>query len=165
MKKLALIALGTLLAFAATVSASEVAEAAKKERARRASIQKERKSGKVFTNQDVADLKSTLAFESKPAAESEETAQPADETTPPPPVEQAEDQRNREREEEIEKLKQEREQLEQQAKQAQDTIDQGGGYHTRNMGNQYKTKREAESRIREIDQKLQETEQKDEEQE
>ncbi len=162
MKKQALFVFLVLLAFAATTVASEVAEVAKKERARRQAFEKEGKMSKTFTNQDIANLKSTLAFEvSQPEPEEprEITTLPAADR-PAETTEQA--PRDEEREQELQQLKEEREALEQQARDAQQTINQGGGYHTRNLGNQYKTKREAESRIREIDEKM--TEEKEEEQ-
>jgi hypothetical protein len=167
MKKLAIIAFVVgLLSLTSAAICSELAEAAKKERARRETVQKQRKPARVFTNQDVANLKSTLAFEAsqteavEPAEQQQITTLPA--TDPalgqpePTPEETA-------RTEEEERLREERETLEQQARDAQQTINQGGGYHTRNIGNQFKTKREAESRIREIDEELKKDEEGNEE--
>jgi hypothetical protein len=167
MKKIALFAFITLLAVAWTAQSTEVADVAKKERERREAIQKQGKPAKVFTNQDIANLKATLGFE----VNAEEPEQPKETTLPgidtslgDEPVKAKKEEKPPERNEEAEKLKEERAALEQQAKDAQQTINQGGGYHTRNIGNQYKQKREAESRIREIDQKLKEEEKKEEEQ-
>ncbi|MCI0413469.1 hypothetical protein L0222_11820 [bacterium] len=168
MKKLAAFALITLFAAVMIAEATEVADVAKKERARREAIQKQGKTAKVFTNQDIANLKSTLAFEARTEPEGvKETTLPGidtsagDDVAQPKKKEPPQQQAN----EEIEKLREEREALEQQAKDAQQTINQGGGFFTRNLGNQYKQKREAESRIREIDQKLKEEEEKEKEDE
>ena len=173
MNKLAIFGVAAFLSCTLTATGSEVAEAAKKEKVRRAAVEKQRKPAQVFTNQDVAGLKSSLAFEvSQP--ETIETAQPPQITTvpgppdiaPPPPVQKAgASADDREREEETKRLKEEREALEQQAKDAQQTINQGGGYHTRNIGTQYKAKREAETRIRQIDQELEKNEKEEEEKE
>ncbi len=166
MKKLAIFVSITLFAIGMMVEATEVADAAKKERARREAIQKQGKPARVFTNQDVANLKSTLGMEVRVEPEPEgikEKTLPGIDTSlgdeverpkkPEPPKQQVN--------EEAEKLKEERAALEQQAKDAQQTINQGGGFHTRNIGTQYKLKREAEDRIRKIDEKLEE-EEKDE---
>ena len=168
MNKLAIFCFAAFLSCSLTAAGSEVAEVAKKEKARRDSVEKQRKPARVFTNQDIANLKSSLAFESS-QIESVEPAEPPQTTTVPapdvaPPVRQAEvsaDQRARE--EETRRLKEEREALEQQARDAQQTINQGGGYHTRNIGNQFKAKREAETRMRQIDQELQKKEEGEEE--
>lgn len=168
MKKIAFFAFITMLAVAWLAQATEVADVAKKERERREAIQKQGKPAKVFTNQDIANIKSTLGFEvtaepeqpqvkTLPGIDTSLGDEPATAKKEPPPEQQ---QVN----EEEEKLKEERATLEQQAKDAQQTINQGGGYHTRNIGTQYKLKREAESRIREIDQKLEEEEKKEDEQ-
>lgn len=166
MKRLAFFVFITL-AIGIIVEATEVADAAKKERARREAIQKQGKPAKVLTNQDVANLKATLGMEVRVEQEPEgvkEKTLPGIDTSlgdevqkpkkPEPPKQEVN--------EEAEKLKEERQTLEQQAKDAQQTINQGGGFHTRNIGNQYKLKREAESRIREIDDKLQKEEKKEE---
>jgi hypothetical protein len=168
MKKIAFFALITMLAVAWFAQATEVADVAKKERERREAIQKQGKQSKVFTNQDIANIKSTLGFEvtAEPEQPQEKTLpgidtslgdEPEKAKKEPPPQQQ---QVN----EETEKLKEERATLEQQAKDAQQTINQGGGYHTHNIGNQYKLKREAEARIREIDQELEEEDKKQDEQ-
>jgi hypothetical protein len=161
MQRYVLIGLLIIFSLAITVQASEVAEAAKKEKARRQALQQSKQPAKVFTNQDIANLKSTLAFEStQPAKEQEQSDEtktlPAANNTEIAPTE--EQQPANEQNEETERLKEEREDLERQAQDAQNVINQGGGYHTRNIGNQFKSKREAESRIREIDQELAEKE-------
>jgi hypothetical protein len=165
MNKLAIFASLALFSFAFSASGSEVAEAAKKERERRQAVEKQRRPAKVFTNQDVSNLKSSLAFEaSQPEAVEPAESQSGITTIPGPPPEPVPAQQpevsaeEEERAAENERLKEERERLEQQARDAQQTINQGGGYHTRNIGSQYKAKREAETRIREIDQKLKESE-------
>ena len=169
MNKIAILLSGMLLITSIPGYASDVAEAAKKEKARREAIRKEGKPSKTFTNQDVADLKSTLAFESSTPAEETAEQTPSTEITTIPavdpnlgePVAQEQPQENNE---EAERLREEREALEQQARDAQETINQGGGYHTRNIGSQYKAKREAEARIRQIDDELANQEKKEEEQ-
>jgi hypothetical protein len=163
MNKLAIFASLLLLSFAVTATGSEVAEAAKKERERRQALEKQKTPAKVFTNQDISSLKSSLAFEASQTEAVEQAETQTGTTTipgpPPEPVPAQEPEVSAEEEEraaENERLKEERERLEQQARDAQQTINQGGGYHTRNIGNQYKAKREAEDRIREIDEKLKE---------
>ena len=170
MRKTAILFLALLLTAAFSVSATDVVEAAKKERARREALKKEGRASKTFTNQDISELKSTLAFESTTPAEPTEAAQPSSQITTIPAVEPApepavaEDRQN-ENDEEVQKLKDEREALEQQARDADQTIQQGGGYHTRNIGSQFKAKREAEARIREIDDELAKKEGSEEDQE
>jgi hypothetical protein len=165
MKKLALFAFMAVFVVAMIAEATEVVEVAKKEKARREAIQKQGKPAKVFTNQDIGNLKATLGFEVRTEPEQiKDTTLPridtsAGEVEQPKPAQPKQEQNN----EEVEKLKQEREAMEQQAKDAQQTINQGGGYHTRNIGTQYKLKREAETRIREIDKELEEKEGKKEE--
>ena len=164
--KLALFVLIMVFVVVMIADATEVADVAKKERARREAIQKQGKPAKVFTNQDIANLKSTLGFEvtTQPEELEVKTLPGIDTSLGDEPVKAKKAEPKPQRNEEEEKLKEERAALEQQAKDAQQTIDQGGGYHTRNIGNQYKLKREAESRIREIDEKLKEDEKKEDEQ-
>jgi hypothetical protein len=137
---------------------------AKKEKERREALRKEGKIAKVFTNQDIANLKSTLAFEVTrgPEPEGEEADTEGSDSTLPPVTAQVDEQAQADEEEE--RLRAEREALEQQARDAQETINRGGGYHTRNIGSQYKAKREAESRIREIDDELENEEGSEEQQ-
>jgi hypothetical protein len=164
--KPALFVLITVFAVVMIADATEVADVAKKERERREAIQKQGKPAKVFTNQDIVNLKSTLGFEvtAQPEEPEVKTLPGIDTSLGDEPVKAKKEEPAQQRNEEEEKLKEERAALEQQAKDAQQTIDQGGGYHTRNIGTQYKLKREAESRIREIDDKLKEDEKKADEQ-
>jgi len=166
MKKLAFFAFITLFAVAIIAEATEVADVAKKERARREAIQKQGKPAKVFTNQDVANLKATLGFEVsvEPEQVKEKTLPGIDTSLGDEPEKPKQEAQQEQANEEAEKLKEERQALEQQAKDAQQTINQGGGFHTRNIGTQYKLKREAETRIREIDEKLKEEDKKEDEQ-
>jgi gamma-glutamylcysteine synthetase len=126
--------------------ASALTDAANREKARRAALHADIKKVKVFTNADIENLKSTLAF-SAPS----QPAEPEETIAPSPAVEQPKKEENNE---EKEALKQEREELQRRAQEAQATINQGGGYFTRNIGNQYQTIRESNQRIREIDEKL-----------
>jgi hypothetical protein len=175
MNKLAIFAFIASTSLALTAAGSEVAEVAKKEKARRQAVETQRNPARVFTNQDIINLKSSLAFEAsqtEAVAPAESTGATTIATTPapepeatnlPPVPRQEPSAEQREREEQAQRLKEEREALEQQARDAQQTINQGGGYHTRNIGNQFKAKREAESRIREIDQELKKNEAGEEE--
>ena len=149
MKKLALVCFILLFTCVMTAQASALADLAKKEKARRAALHHEGKEPKVFTNADVANLKSELSFEVR-----NESGEIQDWFAPKEAVQQTENEQSNE---EANQLKQERAELEQKAKNAQETINSGGGYYTRNIGNQYKEKRDAEQRMREIDSKLAET--------
>jgi hypothetical protein len=160
MKRMTLLVLLFSFSFAFAVLSEDLGELAKKEKARRESIDKSGKKAKVFTNQDVENLKSELAIAS---TEGENTA--TEDTTYTPPQEGAEyvpdpepqppksdpaaEQQKRARE-----LEQQKEELEQQAKEARDTVGAGGLYHSRNTGDQYKKAREAEEKQEKVDQQL-----------
>jgi len=150
MKKLGIFLVLILFGSLQFVHASALAEAAKKERARRAALHVDSKKVKVFTNADIENLKSTLAYSYTSGSSDVE------ETTATEPA--AEPQKRQENSEEREALKQEREDLQQKAQEAQATINQGGGYFTRNIGNQYQAIREANQRIHEIDEQLKKSE-------
>jgi hypothetical protein len=177
MRKLAVLFFIVLLGCVFSLQASEVADVAKKEKARRDALHHEGKTAQTFTNADVGNIKSQLSFEVK----SEPTPAPADkddltqateatnaaakELGQKVENEQANEQAKEQANEEKQQLTQERDELEQKAKDAQETINQGGGYFTRNIGNQFQQKREAEERIREIDGELSEQKEQSENQE
>jgi len=144
MKKLGMLNLIVLLGWVCCAQASALADLANREKARREALHREGKIAKTFTNADIVNLKSVLAMEVRDeSGEIMEWIPPKEEAAP-------QQQSN----EETEKLKQEREEFEQKAENAQQAINQGGGYYTRNIGNQYREKREAEQRMHEIDDKL-----------
>jgi hypothetical protein len=146
MKKACIFLLVILIGGTGLIHASAVADAAKRERARRAALHIDSKKVKVFTNADIENLKSTLAFSY--------TAQPSDVEETPAPEQAVQPETQQQNNEEREALKQEREEMMHKAEEAQATINQGGGYFTRNIGNQYQALREARQRIQEIDKKL-----------
>lgn len=150
MKKTCIFLLVILIGGVNLLHASAVADAAKRERARRAALHIDSKKVKVFTNADIENLKSNLAFSY--------TTQPSEEEEAPAPEQAAQSQDDQQKNEEREALKQEREELQRRAQEARTTINQGGGYFTRNIGNQYQTMREANQRIHEIDEKLSKSE-------
>jgi anthranilate/para-aminobenzoate synthase component I len=163
MRKLAVLFFIVLLGCVFSLQASEVAEVAKKEKARRNALNHEGKTAaKTFTNADVVNIKSQLSFEvkSEPAATNKDDFAQAQEATNAAAKELGQkvenEQANQQAEEQKQQLTQERNEYEQKAKDAQETINQGGGYFTRNIGNQFQQKREAEEKIREIDGKLSE---------
>jgi len=162
MRKLAVLCVIVLFGCVFSLQASEVADVAKKERARRDALTHQGKTTKAFTNADVANIKSQLSFEvkSEPVPADKDDLAQATEATNAAAKELGQkvenEQANQQAEEQKQQLTQERNELEQKAKDAQETINQGGGYFTRNIGNQFQQKREAEEKIREIDGKLSE---------
>ena len=168
MKKLAVLGFLVLFGFAFSLQASEVADAAKKEKARRNAIEKQRNPAKTFTNADVANIKSQLSYEVKTEEAStsdiDSRLESLTEATNTAARELGQKVEREQESAQAQELKEEREELEQTAKDAQETINEGGGYFTRNIGNQFKDKREAEEKIREIDKKLSEEKNPDEDQ-
>ena len=126
MKRILLLAFLIALGFTLALSAEDLGALAKKEKARREALAKEGKKAKVLTNQDVADIKSDLAYQSSG------TETPASEVNPSeqPPAQSAVD-------DQIKQLQDEREQLQQKAQEGRDTIGKGGLFHTHNVGTQY----------------------------
>jgi hypothetical protein len=164
MKRVTLLVLLFSFSIAFAVMSADLGELAKKEKARREAIDKSGKKAKVFTNEDIGNLKSQLAMEgataegeSTPVEETDSSYTPpqegADYVPAPEPVQQptnpAED-----RQKQIRELEEQKEELEKQAKEAKDTVGSGGLWHSRNTGDQYKKAREAEEKLEKLDQKI-----------
>jgi gamma-glutamylcysteine synthetase len=144
MKKLWILFLVILFGGVSVLQASALTDAANREKARRAALHLDGRKVKVFTNADIENLKSPISYSTNVSTEIEEP------TAPEQTAQAQNEQDNQKRDE----LKQEREQLQEKAQEAQKTIDQGGGYFTVNIGNQYREMREARQRINEIDDQL-----------
>jgi hypothetical protein len=168
MKRITVLVLLFAFGFAFAVLSEDLGELAKKEKARRESIEKAGKKAKVFTNEDIGKLKSQNAMESsttpaegqttsddtyKPPVEGEEYVSPQE-----PPAQQPDPaaQRNNQ----LRELEEKREELEKQAKEARETVGSGGLWHSRNTGDQYRIAREAEANASKVDKQIDEIESK-----
>ncbi len=166
MKRITLLVLLFSFSFVFAVMSEDLGELAKKEKQRREALDKSGKKAKVFTNEDVDNLKSDIAVQSTPPeGETADTATEDSSYTPPvegaeyvpdpEPQKEASDP-NVDRQREIRELEEQREELERTIQEAQETVGSGGLYHTRNTGDQYKTAREAEDKLDKIDRELEE---------
>ena len=166
MKRITLLVLLFSFSFVFAVMSEDLGELAKKEKERREALDKTGKKAKVFTNEDIDNLKSDIAVQATPP-EGEAENTPAEDSTYTPPQEGAEYVPDPEpqkepgdpvadRQREIRELEEQREELERTIDEARDTVGSGGLYHTRNTGDQYKTAREAESKLEKIDRQIEE---------
>lgn len=152
--------LTSLVIFLAGVSfvfTETIVEVAQKEKLRREALAKEGKKSRVFTNDDIANLKSTLAMESTSSTELDEPA-PSTAESQQNSTERAEKGENEER---IKQLKGEIEKLKQEIGQDREAAASGGTYHTRNIGSQYRSLRESQSLLKELEEELAELEKKE----
>jgi predicted RNase H-like nuclease (RuvC/YqgF family) len=149
MKKMFFVLITVL--FAVSVWAEDLGELAKKEKARREALAKEGKKGKVLTNKDVKDIKSSLGIESHTPVVEEPEQKSKEE--PAAAVQEAVDQSNAE----LEELKQQKAELTQQVQEASDAIQQSGARST-NTGEQYREKRLKEEELRKVEEKIEELE-------
>jgi predicted RNase H-like nuclease (RuvC/YqgF family) len=137
--------------FAVAVCAEDLGELAKKEKARREALAKEGKKGKVLTNKDVKDIKSTLGIESHTPVVEEPAEKSTDE--PAAAVQEAVDQSNAQ----LEDLKQQKAELTREVQEASDAIQQSGARST-NTGEQYREKRLKEEELKKVEEQIEELE-------
>jgi hypothetical protein len=165
MKRITLLVLLFSFSIAFAVMSEDLGELAKKEKARREAIDKSGKKAKVFTNEDIGNLKGQLAMESTEdeSASTEETdtsytpPQEGAEYVPAPEPEPQPTNPAEEKQKQLRELEQQKEDLEKQAKEAKDTVGAGGLWHSRNTGDQYRKAREAEQKAERLDQKIDDT--------
>ena len=149
MKKIFLVLIAAL--FAGAVYAEDLGEVAKKEKARREALAKEGKKGKVLTNKDIKDIKSSLGIESNTPVVEEPAEKSKEE--PAAAVEQAVDQSNSQ----LEELKEQKAELTREVQEASDAIQQRGARST-NTGEQYREKRLKEEELKKVEEQIEELE-------
>ena len=139
--------------------AEDLGELAKKEKERREELARKGVKARVLTNQDIPNIKARLAIE--PSSIEGETAEEAvsDETTA---AEQeveaavAEETTEPSVDQQLQEVGNQKQELEQKAKDARDTVGRGGLFQTRNVGDQYRTMRESQEKIKALDKQEQE---------
>jgi len=149
MKKLFLLLFIFTIGFVFVAAADDLAELAKKEKARREEIEKKKKDTKVYTNDDIKNVKSKLAIESdapadQAATDDANTAAAADASAPS----------NSEMDLQIKQLQEQRAEQEKIAGDARAAINAGGIYHTYNVDQQFTAERQANQKIAEIDKQI-----------
>ncbi len=149
MKKMFFLLITVLFAF--SVWAEDLGELAKKEKARREALAKEGKKGKVLTNKDVKDIKSSLGIESHTPVVEEPATESKDE--PAAAVGEAVDQSNAQ----LEQLKQQKSELIREVQEASDAIQQSGA-RSSNTGEQYREKRLKETELKKVEEQIEELE-------
>lgn len=187
MKKVLLV-MAILIGFVVAGYSEDLAEVAKKEKARREALKKEgKKPEKVYTNKDIPNLKSSLGIESsgpEPDAEAvepgetgesmtgsesegmtepaaaEEPAAESQEQAAAEPATEAGMEESSEEHASIEELRAQKEELDKEIAEKQKTV--GQAVQSRNVGSQYQELREAEEKSEALDQKIRELEQSQE---
>lgn len=171
MKKLLLFGFVGLIGLTLTLTADDLGELAKKEKAKREALQKEGKAPKVMTNEDIEKMKSAdnsdqILDENQEEGTEEETrsadeilqemsAEIPDTTNEVAGSEFAEEQKPAPSvDEQLRQLQEQKEAAEAQNKEAQEAVDNGGLLHTYAVGNQFRESREAGTEIDEIDKKI-----------
>lgn len=175
MKKLLLFGFVGLIGLTLTLAADDLGELAKKEKAKREALQKEGKSPKVMTNEDIEKMKAgentdqilgenqAEETEGEPATadsilEGMSTEVP-DSTNEVAGSEFIEGQQQAPSvDEELRQLQEQKEAAEAQIKDAQEAVDKGGLFHTYAVGNQFRESREAGNEIDELDKKIKQLE-------
>lgn len=168
MKRIGMLLLLLVFGFAFFARAAEkpdLGELAKKEKARRETLEKSGKKVKVLTNEDVDKIKSQLGMVSG----SEEQGQAApDDSSYTPPVEgedyvpdqqpeQTPPDQNAEAQKQRTEIQNQIDEHQKAADDARANVGAGGLWHSHATGNQYKTAGEAEKKVDELDKKLDKT--------
>lgn len=179
MRKLLLFGFVGLIGLTMTLAAEDLGEVARKEKAKRQSLQEQGKTPKVLTNEDIEKMKSAQNAQEneeaeategvagiKDAEDSDSTAdlsgavdevagsEEASEETPGPTID-----------EQLKELEALKEKAETELKDAEGAIDRGGLFHTYAVGNQFRESREAQGDIKDIDKKQKQLEQQKSDQE
>jgi hypothetical protein len=182
MKKLLLFGFVGLIGLTLTLAADDLGELAKKEKAKREALQKEGKTPKVMTNEDIEKMKATenadqSLGENQAEGTEEEgatadsilegmSAEVPDSTNEVAGSEFVEEQQQEPSvDEQLRQLQEKKEAAEAQIKDAQEAVDKGGLFHTYAVGNQFREQREADNEIEELDKQIKklETEKKNQE--
>lgn len=175
MKKLLLFGFVGLIGLTLTLTADDLGELAKKEKAKREALQKEGKAPKVMTNEDIEKMKAgdnsdQILDENQKEGTEEETrsaddilqemsAEIPDTTNEVAGSEFAEEQKPAPSvDEQLRQLQEQKDAAEAQDKEAQEAVDKGGLFHTYAVGNQFRESREAGTEIDEIDKKIKQLE-------
>jgi predicted RNase H-like nuclease (RuvC/YqgF family) len=150
MKKLFLVTI--LLAFTAVLWSDDLAEIARKEKARREALEKEGKKARVLTNKDVPTIKSSLGIESASPVAEEPTTEPQSESAAA-----AIDEAATNSQEELERLKQEKADLTRDIQSTSDSIEESG-VQSKNIGEQFKEKRLKEEQLKKVEDQIEQLE-------
>lgn len=141
-----------LLISISPTGASDLAEAAKKEKARREALKKEGKEATVLTNADVANIKSNLGIEVTESAKPAE--EPPDYLAPYAEDSQAEEpsaeEKNAKIDKDIKSRKEEIDEINQEIEERRANINEAGT-QSANIGSQYRSMRESEELIQELE--------------
>ena len=164
MKRLLILSFVALFAFVLAAAADDLAEVAKKEKARREALEKQGKKAKTLTNADVANIKSQLAIQStsntqtEPAAEATGSNQSQTQQTEQLSVSDQRKleiaQKQQEIEQQITDLEKQKEATQQQIDDARNAVNSAGIYHSANPGNQYQTINAQEQKLQELDKQI-----------
>ena len=171
MKKLLLFGLVGLIGLTLTLTADDLGELAKKEKAKREALQKEGKTPKVMTNEDIEEMKGAQnegqVLDENQAQGDEEEAATADSIlqgmsaeVPDSTNEVAGTDAFQEQDqapsvdEQLRQLQEKKEAAEAEIKDAQKAVDQGGLLHTYAVGNQFREQREADNEIEDLDKQI-----------
>jgi hypothetical protein len=146
-----------IILFACALWAEDLAEVAKKEKARREALKKEGKKATVLTNEDVKNIKSSLGIESN-TAPAEASDSEAATTEPAAAVQEAIDNSSAQ----LDELKKQKAELTKEIQTTSETMQQGG-VHSSNIGQQYRDKRLKEEELKKVEEKIESLEQKKEE--
>jgi len=135
-----------VFAFAGSLWCESVTEVAKREKERRAQLEKEGKKAKVLTNKDVPNIKSSLGIESTTPVPDQSGVTSTDETTAA--IQQATQDAN----EDMEQLKQKRDELTGKAQEIQAGIDQSP--NASDIGSRFQQKRLTEEELKKVDDQI-----------
>ena len=134
-----------VFAFAGSLLAESVTEVAKREKERRAQLEKEGKKAKVLTNKDVANIKSSLGIESTtPVADQSGDASEQAVAA----IQQATDDANAE----LEQLRQKKDELTGKVQDMSDDISQTP--NANDIGSRYQQKRLTEEELQKVDDQI-----------
>jgi hypothetical protein len=187
MKKLLLFCFVGLIGLTLALAADDLGELAKKEKAKREALQKQGKTPKVLTNEDLERMNSneqtkTGDVEKETAEEAQGESQASEGETESGSTNEssgisgspdvvagselaAEEAPKPSIDEQLRQLQAQKEEAQAKEKQAQEAIDNGGLFHTYAVGNQFRQEREAGDSTEEINKKIQQLEQQKKEQE
>ncbi len=173
MRKLLLFGFVGLIGLTLTVAAEDLGDVARKEKAKRQTLQDQGKSSKVLTNEDIEKMKAAQNAQENEEAEgtqgvagitdaedsdsSADLSGSVDEVAGA--VEAIEETAGPTVDEQLKELEALKEKAEAQLNDAEGAIDRGGLFHTYAIGNQFRESREAQGEINEVDQQQKKLEQ------
>lgn len=142
-----------IVLFSASLWSEDLAEVAKKEKARREALKKQGKKATVFTNQDVKNLKSSLGIETSDGVSDASGETGSGPTEPSAALERAISDSSGK----LNELKKQKAELIREIQDTSDSIQQSG-VHARNTGEQYRQKRLKEEELKKVEEQIEELE-------